>query len=358
MRILQVGNAQSIHLQRWAEAQVAMGHEVHVASFLPGQIPGSTVHVLPTFGLGRVGYFLAICGLRKLWRVLAPDVVHAQYVTSYGFISAAAGVHPLVITAWGTDVLLTPKASRLGRLLVRYALRKADAVTTVAQHMSESLGDIGVSRSDVETIPFGVDAALFRPQVNPDSQSRSRHVISTRNLWPLYDVETVVRAVAAVSHGGAVVLLDLVGEGPERARLESLVRELGLDGSVRFLGRVDHKRLPGILAEAGIFVSSALSDGNNISLNEAMACGVFPIATDIPANSQWIEHGRNGYLYRGGDVAALAGCLLDALDDQARRQEAAVLNRKIVEDRADWLANVGRMSDVYSRVIAKRGAAA
>ena len=76
-RILYVSDALSIHTRRWAEHYRDCGVEVHVASFRPATIDGVRVHVLPTGGLGRVGYFLAVPALRRLARALRPDVVHA-----------------------------------------------------------------------------------------------------------------------------------------------------------------------------------------------------------------------------------------------------------------------------------------
>ena len=100
MRILYVSDAASVHTRRWAEAFRDAGADVHVASLRPARIDGVSVHLLPTFGLGKLGYLLCVPALRSLAQRLRPDVVHAQYVTSYGFLAAAAGLAPLVVTAW------------------------------------------------------------------------------------------------------------------------------------------------------------------------------------------------------------------------------------------------------------------
>ena len=118
MRILYIADAQSVHTRRWAEAFRDLGAQVHVASFRPAQIAGVEVHLLPTGGLGKAGYLLALPVLRRLAARVRPDVVHAQYVTSYGFLAAIAGLRPLVVTAWGSDVLVSPRESRLARALV------------------------------------------------------------------------------------------------------------------------------------------------------------------------------------------------------------------------------------------------
>ena len=355
MRILYVSDALSIHTRRWAEAFRDRGAEVHIASFRPAEIRGVVVHTLPTAGLGKLGYLLAVPALRRLVARLKPEVVHAQYVTSYGFVAAMAGLKPLVVTAWGTDVLIAPRESALSRWLAQRALAAADQVTTVAEHMNTAVTALGVPADRVLALPFGVDTVRFHPPAEPRPPAAPLRVISTRNFAPVYSVHTVVDAVQRVCGGGRDVHLDLVGAGPLQAELEAQVQAAGLGARVSFHGHVDHPRLVALLGAAHVFVSSAVSDGNNVSLNEAMACGCFPLATEIPANTQWIEDGRNGGLFPPGDAARLAAWIERAATDPALCAAAAAENRRIVEQRADWRVAVERMNTVYER-LARGGA--
>lgn len=350
MRILYVSDAQSVHTRRWAESFRDAGADVHVASFRSGNIPGVTTHLLPTYGLGRLGYLLALASLRRLHVALRPDVVHAQYITSYGFLAAFAGMRPLVLTAWGTDVLISPKESRLMRWLASYAVTHADAVTTVAQHMNPSVAALGIAESAVQAVPLGVDVQRFTPATSGRGAGGPLRLICTRNFTPIYDLGTLIAALQKTAQEGLRLKVDLVGSGPLRSDLEAQVSRAGLSACVTFHGHVDHARLAQLLAQADMFVTPALSDGNNVSLNEAMACASFPIGTDIPANAQWIDHGVNGLLYPKGDIEALAECILRAAGDAAWRERAGKLNRGIVEQRADWRACVARMKEIYARV--------
>lgn len=354
-RILYVSDAQSVHTRRWAEAFRERGDEVHVASFRAASLPGITVHLLPTLGLGKAGYLLAVPVLRALASRLRPDVVHAQYVTSYGFLAALAGMRPLVVTAWGSDVLISPRESRLARWMASHAVRHADAVTTVAQHMNSAVAALGVVPASISAVPFGIDTELFCPPTVFAAQDGPLRVLCTRNLQPIYSVHTVIDAVATARAGGLDLTLDLTGDGPLRAALQLQAERLGVADAVRFHGHVDHVRLVHLLQSAHVFVTPALSDGNNVSLNEAMGCGAFPIATDIAANVQWIEHGRNGMLYAAGDAQALARCLVAAAEDQALRHSAAQINRGIVVERADWRRCVQIMAGIYERVCSEKG---
>lgn len=351
MRILYIADAQSVHTRRWAEAFRDLGAHVHVASFRPAQIAGVEVHLLPTGGLGKAGYLLALPVLRRLAARLRPDVVHAQYVTSYGFLAAIAGLRPLVVTAWGSDVLVSPRESRLARALVGYALRHADRVTTVAEHMNAAVMALGAPAGRVQAVPFGVDTTLFRPPSAPRAEPPPLRVICTRNFAPVYSVHTLIEATRLLQGRGLALALDLVGAGPLRVELQAQVHAAGLGPVTVFHGHVSHPQLVELLGAAHVFVSPAVSDGNNVSLNEAMACGCLPVATDIPANAQWIDHGRNGLLFRPGDAAGLAEAIARAAGDSALRAAAATENRLIVEQRADWQVNVQRMRGIYDSLV-------
>ncbi len=250
--------------------------------------------------------------------------------------------------------LISPKKSRLRRFLAQYALRHAAVVTTVAEHMTASVVDLGVSGDRVVAIPFGVDTSFFVAQPHGAPNNETLRLICTRNLGTIYDVQTLVRALALLGTRGYHLDVDLVGDGPLRRSLVELVNELGLRHQVRFHGHVDPSTLVKLLAAADIFVSPALSDGNNVSLNEAMACGCYPIATDIPANAQWIQNGENGYLYPPGDVAQLASAIEMAIENTSLRTMAKAANRSIIEARADWRVCVKQMELVYERLSGKR----
>lgn len=353
MKVLYVADARSVHTKRWVEYFRNRDAEVHVASFRSAQIEGVTVHVLPTFGLGKFGYIFAIPVLRRLARIILPDIVHAQYITSYGFIAAAAGMRPLVLTAWGTDVLISPKRSWLLHWCASFAVRHADAVTTVANHMNAAVSALGIPRDRVNAVPFGVDVQHFVPPVSGRLEEAPLRLICTRNFGPIYSVHTLVEALKLVRERGLELVVDLVGDGPLRSELEALVANCGLEASVTFRGHVDHAQLAQLLAEAHLFVTPAISDGNNVSLNEAMACGCLPIATDIPANAQWIDHGVNGLLYPVGDASSLAIAIERAVGDIELRENAAKLNRQIIETRADWRICVKKMEKIYLHLMAK-----
>lgn len=350
-RILIIGDAGSIHTKRIARYLVDQGNEVHVASFVADDIAENiTVHLMERFKLGKLGYIAGIGSLRRILKRVRPEVCNAHYITSYGFVAALAGARPLVQTAWGSDVLLNIERSSLFRLIIRYLLRKSAALILVAEHMREKIAPLLPSRLEVFTIPYGVDAELFNYLPRPVHEGEPLRIINTRHLDDIYRIDSIIDAVADCRDAGLKIELDIVGTGALRKALETQVKNLGLEDDVRFLGRIDHSALPRVLQQAHIFVSASLSDGNNISLNEAMACGLFPIASDIPANRQWIESEKNGFLFPAGDWQAISRSIQKASADRNFWIQVISTNRKIVEQRADWQVNARKMEQILRSV--------
>jgi glycosyltransferase involved in cell wall biosynthesis len=154
-------------------------------------------------------------------------------------------------------------------------------------------------------------------------------------------MKAVAEVFQSVSEGGHTI----IGDGPERRRLERLAEDLGIAKQVRFLGSVSYAEVAKELRSSDIYVSAVPTDGTSSSLLEAMACGIFPVVVDNAPNRLWIRHGYNGFLYPAGNISALAQLLASAIADPKLRADAATLNVKEVKKRADWKTNMKVMEE-------------
>ena len=355
MRLCYFGDAGSIHIVRWCTHFASLGHEVHLISFSRGEIPGIHTHCVDAGQVdvdgGTWRVLLKRNAVRSLVRAIKPDVFHALYATSYGFTGALVGFHPFVITALGSDVLIAPQSSRLYRALVRFALGRADWVTAMADHMRDTIVGLGINQAKITTVPFGIDPTVFFDEEQPRPTDRFI-VASSRNFEAVYNVGTLIDAVALAREAIPTLAVRLIGSGSQQSALEDAVRRRQLTDIVQFVGRVTPAVLAHELNQAHVFVSVSSSDGNNVSLNEAMACGAFPIVTDIPANTQWIEDGTNGRLVGINDARGLADRLTETFHAYDRLSAVATpVNKRIVADRAIWSANMTVVEAHYRSMI-------
>ncbi|HYL72967.1 MAG TPA: glycosyltransferase [Bryobacteraceae bacterium] len=356
MKLCLLANAASIHTQRWATYFFNQGHAVAVLSLTNAHIPGATVQTVgpDPARVGRSAYLLALPRVRRALRTMTPDIVHGHYVGGYGLLAALSGFHPLVLSAWGSDVLVVPRTNRCLKWIVQQSLRRADLITSMADHMTATIRSLGVNGARVITLPFGVDTSVFHPNRRQATNGVAPFIVSTRNLEPVYNVRLMIEALPKIFDASPNTRAEIIGDGSTRSGLEARARELGIDHRVSFTGRLPQSEIATRLSRADIFVSTSLSDGNNISLNEAMACGAFPVVTDIPANRQWIEHGRNGFLVDVDDPGGLANQVLGGLGHADLRRSAADLNWQIVQQRASWNSSMNLMEMTYQDLIARR----
>lgn len=349
--ICYLANAASIHTQRWATHFAERGDDVHVISFSPGSIPGVHVHLaVPLIPIKQIGYPLQLPKIKRLLKKIRPDILNAHYATSYGLLGALTEYRPFMISAWGSDVLIAPNHSVLMRRIVSFSLQQSDLVTSVAHHMTHKLVELRIPKDKILTLPFGVDIETFHPgQRNQDQEDID--IVCTRHFEPIYNIELLIHALPHVVMRYPKVRCALVGDGSLRLKLKTLVRNLGIEHVVTWAGRIPLLEMPKWLNRAKVYVTPALSDGTSNSLNEAMACGCFPIASDIPANREWLINNENGFLVPPHQPALLAQRIIEALETQHLRLNAARINWEIVQERANWHKNITAIGQRYQRLV-------
>jgi len=379
LRICVIGDLDGLHTHRWLSWFVERGHDLHAISYYQPRRPppGVTVHALA----GRGGSGAAPSGWRpaarslaeaaspSLWRLVnglryrrrglrqavesvGADVVHAHYVVEHGFYAALAGCRPLVVTAWGSDVLVAPRRSPVARAIARYALRRADLVTSNNEHMAQRLVELGAPAGRVAVVVLGADAFFLEaPEASVNLRPPGEMlptVISVRSLDSrLYNVDVIVRAMALVRKRLPDARLLVAGEGRLRVGLERLARRLGLEGAVTFLGYLGREALRDALASAHVYVSVPRSDATAVSTLEAMAVGCFPIVSDLPSQEELVRDGENGFRVPVGDSDALAERIVEALERPDLRRRALDWNRDLVRRRGLLEANMARMEELY-----------
>jgi len=356
MRIAFLGDGSLGHVRRWAGYFHDQGHDVLLISF--EDITGCTVptrrirKLLPT---NLAGYTAALGSVKKELGSFGPDIVNAIYVSGYGFIGAQSGYRPLVVSAIGSDMLVDYPSSFVHRLQIEYALKRAALVTTDAESLSDAVVHAGVEPSRIVEIYFGIDPSVFNREKSAGRGDGILNIVSTRNLYPIYGVETLLAAFAGLS-GKVDARLVICGDGPERASLESEAKELGIGDRVTFTGRLDPAGIAGELNKADIYISTSISDSTSVSLLEAMACGAAPVVTDLKANREWIRDGVSGLLFRPGDAAALTGAIINLHEDPLLSESMRKESAATVAERGLWLPNMERAAKEFTRLVEGKGA--
>ncbi len=350
-RILFLGAAVAPHVTRWVSFLRDEGHDVLLASLHPGRDPQPGVVPLRRTPSGQVPPWDVPGALRRLSRVVdefQPDLTIAYALSSYGLLAGLARLEPWVGVAAGGDILVDPWDTawqRLThRLAARLAIRRAERLVVWAPHLAERLWNLGCSPKRILVQPRGVSGALFpfrgpRRRVAADPL----RIVSTRWLKPLYRVETLIEALGLLADRGIGFEARIAGNGPEAPRLERRVRELGLDALVRFEGRLAHDDMAALLAWGDVYVSTSCTDGASSSLFEALSVGLYPLASDIPANRFVLTPGVDADLFPVGNPDALTELLARAAREPSLVDERVAAGRDVVAARLDYGHNMRRI---------------
>lgn len=357
MRLCYIVHSQSHFAAPYIDHFARRGHEVHLISFTRDPLPNAVNHhplphdCDPTKSL--LAYVRAIPQVRRLVRAIAPDLLHAHFLTSNGLVATASGFHPLVVSARGSDVHNSLRhAAR--RALIRYVVQHADLVNPVSAELADKVATLGVPAAKMLCLSQGIEAARFDVPRPPRGAGPVR-IICTRKLHRPYQPETIVAALARLAADGVEFTMTFAADGRDLAALRRDVDARGLGSRVRFLGGYPPAELPALLAAADVYVSASLWDGTSPALLEAMAAGVFPIVSDCPANREWLSGQGDGLFFSPDDVDALAGALRRALADPASWEAARSRNQALVRARADRETNLTLLGTYYDRLVAEHG---
>lgn len=166
-------------------------------------------------------------------------------------------------------------------------------------------------------IHCGVEPEALSPVTHNGDGNR---LLFVARLAELKGVSILLQAMVAVVKAHPDVQLTIVGDGPDRDRFEALTRQLGLDRHVTFAGYRSQSEVAEHLAETDVFVLPSYAEGVPVTLMEALGSAVPVVATQVGGVSELVEHGRNGFIVRPGDVDELADRLVELIGDPGLRQ--------------------------------------
>jgi glycosyltransferase involved in cell wall biosynthesis len=348
LRLLGVGDGRSLIFLRWAWRVAELGHDVHIVSDRiserPGELDGITVHRLQELELGtRIkGLRRARFGpaIRNLARRLDVDVVHAHYLLPYGYWAAEAGVHPLVMSPWNTDIFTYGRERPRGRRWVRAAVAAGDEYVVSSIGNADETVRLGAAADHVHRIVWYVDLRPFGPEHRaPGLAARfgwpddSLVILSLRNYRPNTNLDVLLRAFERVSREEPTARLIMAARGGWiRGEIEALVDELELrDRVAQHFAPPDE--LPELCASADIGISIASTDATPASMIESMASGLPMVMGEAITIDEWITQGEGGEMVDCRDEDAVTAALLRLIRDPELRARYGERNARITRER-------------------------
>ncbi|MFO0901399.1 MAG: glycosyltransferase [Pirellulales bacterium] len=287
--------------------------------------------------------------LRRHLTELQPDIVHTWLfaANSYGRAAARQAGVPHIV---GGERCVDPWKRWHELAIDRRLARSSDAIITNSSGVRDFYSQRGVPAEKFRVIPNGIESrdessAPVRGGETAASGERlaqlrlselglpsgGRVIGAVGRLWPQKRYQDLIWAIELLRWPYPDVQLVIVGDGPQRWRLERFARQVKMDDRVHFLGERDD--VPQLMPLFDCFWLASGYEGQSNALMEAMRAGVPPIVSDIPGNRDLVEHDQSGLLVRVGDTAAYARAAKRLFDEPetARRLGAAARQRMLEE---------------------------
>ncbi|ABR54319.1 glycosyl transferase group 1 [Methanococcus vannielii SB] len=283
------------------------------------------------------------------------DIIHVHDVYQFGLFGMFSGKH-YILTPWGTDVLIQPKKNPIYRAILPQIFSKSKYIICDGENMVDEIKKYCKDTHKIKMIRFGIDIKVFSKNKKSNFlkvQNEDRVlIISTRNLRPIYDIETLINAAKIIIDRNKKVQFLIIGEGSKKNELINLTKNLGISDNISFLGNIPHEQMPMYLSSSDIYVSTALSDsGLSCSTAEAMACGLPVVITDFGDNSEWVKPDVNGYLFESKNPEELANSLLKLIDDTGKRIEMGQNNIKHINKNYNYYLEMEKVEKIYKEVL-------
>ncbi|HJU68166.1 MAG TPA: glycosyltransferase family 4 protein [Gemmatimonadaceae bacterium] len=301
--------------------------------------------------------FFLIAGMRRAWTLARErryDIVHVHWpmpMVLLGWAAQRGRRMPMVTTFYGIELRWVQSRLPFLKWLVRRAARTSAQAVAISSYTAGELRKF--ADVPIEVIPY--TAELPAPSASLHGHATDRTILFVGRLIERKGVHHLIRALGAVRERTPARLV-IIGDGPERPRLEELARDAGVAEHVVFSGRVSDDELRHAYASASVFVLPSVLDarqdteGLGVVLLEAMNYSVPVIASAIGGITDIVQHDRTGLLVPPGDERSLAEALGSVLNDATLARRLGEAGRHRLQEAFSWDRIVDRWEAVYRRV--------
>jgi len=315
----------------------------------PGGIPAALSRSLFPFVL--LPSFMAAMFLACLRVARRADVIHANWSVN-GVIAGIAGMvsgKPVITTLRGTDIS-SAKRSKVFSLALKLCMRTSDKVVAVSQTMQHALGhEFPQYRDKVFFIPNGVGDAFL--SVERNNHCLGKNILAIGNLTSNKNIQCILSAIKQLADEYDLCL-EIIGDGPERSRLEAFSMEQRISNRVRFTGPMEQAEIPKALQKGDIFVLASFSEGRPNVLVEAMATGMPIVASNIDGVRELITDGTNGLLFDPRDSMQLAEQIRRLCENPELRSKLAHNARQyVIENGLSWTQAAQHYASLYESAV-------
>lgn len=364
-KICYLADASNPHVKKYCDFFLKKGYDISIISLNGGEIEGvkvydfnSNVNELRNKSISKkFGYLGHISEIKKRIKEINPDILHAQYASSYGFIGSLVGYHPFVVSVWGTDIYDFPRNGFIQKNIIKYNFKKADYIFSNSVDMAREANLY--TNKKVEITYFGVDMNRFKPILGVRDESYFTFGI-VKSLEKKYGIvylldafEELYKKYNGVFEGKKLRLL-IGGSGQEKNQLEEHVSNFESNKSIEFLGRVKPDDVAITYNKCDVCVFPSLREGFGVSAIESQACEVPVIVTNVGGHPESLDKNKTGFIVEPKSSEELFNKMEILLKDDELRKKMGKSGRIYVRSNFRFEDNFEDISKIYENILKSR----
>lgn len=346
MKVLILSDQLSPHTQKWISSIKTYG-DAEVCL-----IDTSLFHGTKKPALKIARYLFLYLKALYFYFYLRPDIIHGHYVSSYGLIATLLPSRKIILSAWGSDILNNQTRNSLSQKLLTFSLNRSKFTFADSEDLIIQCRKISPSDGRYKLINWGIDLSKFKISSQDFQEIR---FISIRNFEPIYNIPLIIDSFNKLcsNFGEQKFSLEIFGRGSLESEIKNLISQSPYQSCIKLRGFVPLETVYESLSHSNCMITVPVTDGTASSLLEAMACGLFIIGSDLPANREWVNN-ENGILVNLQDKNSLA----EAMESYSKlpnefKQKASLVNRETISERANQETEFTKILNYYREVYEK-----
>ena len=377
------GSGGATHKWELAKNLSKMGHEVHVMTYEDTKVEGAVTHTMKAREKYRFDFLFKLTHLVSILRVIMvsnPDIIYTRNVSFalLGLLIKRIKNTKLVLELNGlfSEDWKSEKKSYVDiknivwSYLEIFVAKKADAIIAVSPGIKDILIEKGIDKDKIIVIPNGANTDIFKPinslatkelQAQYNIGKGDNIVIFVGNMMLWHGVEYLIKSAPSILKIFPNTKFLIVGNGPIKEELISMVEKMGISANFIFTGTVPYEQIPLFINMADLCVAPFIRARNErmglspIKIYEYLACGKPVVASDIKGIGDLLRNSNAGIAVTPEDPVELANAIIKLLKNEKLRKQMGKNGRKIVINNYNWYHTARRTIEVFEKILDKKG---
>ena len=354
LELVYLADLNSIHTVRWIN-YFAKLKETKVSCISLGESHSNIHRKVKVFKLNGFRNIFNLIRSIFLLRSNKKCIVHVHYLGWNAILVFFINKYKtIILTPWGCDIYAN-KSNFLKRIFLKFIFKKCDYIICDSYKLIEASTELGANKRNSKVIAFGTDTNEYKKKkiiFSPKGKDKYIKIGTNRCMEPIYDPFTLIKAANYLNKKNKFLKFIIANSGSLEDSLKKYVSKNNLKKTIKFIGPQYGKKNIEFYNSIDIYVSTSLRDGGlSASIAEAMSCERLVIVSNNSENSNYIDHGFTGFLFKNKDFLTLANLIEESLNNIKQSQLIAKKGREVILKKCNYNLEMDKVNVIYKNLL-------